>query len=578
MHDAMPMTSKDTGADKNCLPKGTRLAEFKILGVIGEGGFGIVYFAVDNSLRRVVAIKEYIPGAFAERGPNKKVIVRSEGHKEIFDIGLKNFINEARLLAQFDHPALIKVYRFWEQNNTGYMAMRYYEGRTLKSVINNTPMLVTEVWLKSILKPMLEALDAMYRVQLLHRDISPDNIMIQKNGEAVLLDFGAARQIIVDMTQSLTVILKPGYAPIEQYAEDESMKQGPWTDIYSLSAVMYFAIEKKSPPVSVARMIKDPLEPLRREKYSSFSQEFLDAINAGLSLMPQDRPQSIDAFRRLLGLELSVPMPTQNNDTVIHLSEVLRNRKQGESHAVSPVAPIESKQPNMHAARAKELQQPRKFKLSMMLSIAVVVGVLSISGYTLFKRATVALSLPQSEVLITSPAKPVPAPVVITAAASSVVPIEPISDEESIAWEALNQQATLEQVDAFIQKYPVGKYVEMARAKRAEMESKDSVNQIDLKSSVEAATDVVPVPATSSDITTIKPTAVVTLTIKPWGHIWVDGIMKGVSPPLKKMSLPEGKHQIKVVNPHFPDYVVDINVMKKKPGNIDYDFSSTEEK
>src|SRR5687768_4399645 len=204
----------------NSLPIGTRLAEFEIREVIGEGGFGIVYLAFDHSLQRTVAIKEYMPSALAARANDQTVSVRSKRHAEAFGAGLRSFINEARLLAQFDHPALVKVYRFWEQHGTAYMTMRYYEGRTFKAVVRDNPELVTEAWLKRLLRPVLGALDVLYAAKILHRDVSPENIMIQPNGEPVLLDFGAARQIVQDMAQSLTVILKPGFAPVEQYADD----------------------------------------------------------------------------------------------------------------------------------------------------------------------------------------------------------------------------------------------------------------------------------------------------------------------------------------------------------------------
>ena len=246
----------------NSLPIGTRIAEFEIREVIGEGGFGIVYLAFDHSLQRTVAIKEYMPSALAARANDNTVTVRSKRHAEAFGAGLRSFINEARLLAQFDHPALIKVYRFWEAHGTAYMAMRYYEGRTFKSVVRDNPELVNEAWLKRLLQPILGALEVRYAAKILHRDVSPENIMIQPDGQPVLLDFGAARQIVQDMAQSLTVILKPGFAPVEQYADDESMRQGPWTDIYSLSAVMYAAITGKAPPAAVARMLNDPIEPL----------------------------------------------------------------------------------------------------------------------------------------------------------------------------------------------------------------------------------------------------------------------------------------------------------------------------
>jgi serine/threonine protein kinase len=288
----------------NCLPVGTRLADFEITGIVGEGGFGIVYMAFDHALQRTIAIKEYMPGSLAGRGNDQSaVVIRSPNNQETFQAGLKSFINEARLLARFDHPALIKVYHFWEQNKTAYMAMRYYEGQTLKGIIKNHPEMVTEAWLKAMLGPVLEALESLYQLQVLHRDISPDNIMIQQRGGAVLLDFGAARQIIGDLTQALTVILKPGYAPVEQYSDDASMKQGQWTDIYALSAVLYCAITKKPPPASIARVLKDPVRQLQCSDYPAYSPAFLNTINQGLSVRSEERPQTIGEFRQLLGID-----------------------------------------------------------------------------------------------------------------------------------------------------------------------------------------------------------------------------------------------------------------------------------
>ena len=303
------LIGRDLGDDvyfsENCLAVGTRLAEFEITGVIGEGGFGIVYMTFDHSLRRPVAVKEYMPTSIALRGPDQKVVVRARRHQPTFDTGLKSFINEARILAQFDHPSLIKVHRFWEQNQTAYMAMRYYEGSTLKEIIEQDLACVDEAWLRPIMASILGALDTLYGEKILHRDISPDNILIQETGEAVLLDFGSARQVISDLSQSLTVILKPGYAPIEQYADDNTMTQGPWTDLYSLSAVMYLAITKQPPPTSVARMVTDTMLTLADGNHPGFSRPFLAAMDQGLLIRPEQRPQTIEAFRQLLQIGLN---------------------------------------------------------------------------------------------------------------------------------------------------------------------------------------------------------------------------------------------------------------------------------
>ena len=314
-------TPAHSGAD-NSLPVGTWLADYEITGMLGEGGFGIVYLAVDHSLQRTVAIKEYFPASFVGRAADGSVVVRAERHAAAFAAGLKSFINEARLLAQFDHPSLVKVYRFWEQNQTAYMVMRHYRGQTLNDIIKNRPEIISEAWLKLIFKPILEALAILNQSKILHRDVSPDNIIVQKNGEAVLLDFGSARQLIGDMTQGLTVILKPGYAPLEQYSDDGSVSQGPWTDIYALAAVMYFAILKTPPPSSIARIVKDSLVPLQSDDAPGYSPKFLQAVNQGLALHSQDRPQSMDDFRRLLGISVFESARKLRSASTIHGSEI----------------------------------------------------------------------------------------------------------------------------------------------------------------------------------------------------------------------------------------------------------------
>jgi serine/threonine protein kinase len=292
-----------------------RIGEFEIESLIGEGGFGIVYLAYDTLLDRHVALKEYMPGALATRGAQYEVTVRSERHAETFRAGLKSFINEARLLAQFDHHSLIKVYRFWEANGTAYMVMPYYEGVTLRDALRAMGAPPDEAWLRALLGPLVDALAVMHRAQCFHRDIAPDNILLLKeSGRPLLLDFGAARRVIGDMTQALTVILKPGYAPVEQYAEIGALKQGPWTDLYALAAVAYFAIARKTPPPSVGRMITDTYEPLATIAAGRYSHRFLQAIDRSLAVQPEARPQSVQAFAE--ELRLSSPREGAQDDTV----------------------------------------------------------------------------------------------------------------------------------------------------------------------------------------------------------------------------------------------------------------------
>jgi serine/threonine protein kinase len=298
-----PATTLTAALPPAALPAGEVLAEFVIEGCIGEGGFGIVYRAHDTQLERTVAIKEYMPASLAMRGDDGCITLRSERHRETFELGLKSFINEARLLAAFDHPALLKVYRFWEANGTAYMVMPCYEGVTLKEWLRRAPQPPDEAWWRERLPPLLDALALMHSRHCYHRDVAPDNIMLIGPAlQPLLLDFGAARRVIGDATQALTVILKPGYAPVEQYAEVAALKQGPWTDVYALCAVLYTALTGAPPPPSVGRMVKDECVPARVCAAGRYSEAFLAAIDAGLSIRPEDRPQDMLALGAALGL------------------------------------------------------------------------------------------------------------------------------------------------------------------------------------------------------------------------------------------------------------------------------------
>ena len=303
-----PLRSEPDGHEQpehgsNCLPIGTRLGEFEITRLIGEGGFGIVYAAKDHLLEREVAIKEYMPSALASRAHDAWVAVKSDRHAETFTSGLHSFVNEAKLLAQFDHPSLVKVYRFWEGNGTAYMAMPLYRGDTLRQALKRLGGPPSEAWLRQLMVPMLDALDLIHSARCYHRDVAPDNILILENGRPVLLDFGAARRVIGDMTQALTVILKPGFAPVEQYANGPEMRQGPWTDIYAFAAVLYYCITGKAPIPAVARMMRDTMVPAREAGRGAYDDAFLAAIDHALAVRIEDRTQSIAQFREELGIE-----------------------------------------------------------------------------------------------------------------------------------------------------------------------------------------------------------------------------------------------------------------------------------
>jgi serine/threonine protein kinase len=306
--------------DLSVLPAGYRLNEYVIESTLGHGGFGIVYLARDEQLYRQVAIKEFMPGAIASRRNGFSVVVKSERHRATFEVALRSFVNEARLLARFDHPALVKVYRFWEQNDTAYMVMPYYRGQTLSQWLRAQRAPVPEATLLRIVGAVLEPLERLHAENVFHRDVAPDNILMLEGGQPLLLDLGAARQIIGDMTQALTVFLKPGYAPVEQYGEFPSMRQGPWTDIYAVAAVMYLAVMGQAPVPSVGRMFRDELRPLRYLAEGKYSPRFLSAVDSALAPRPEDRPSSVAEFRRALGIgQTDPPRPPPT------LREVLRH-------------------------------------------------------------------------------------------------------------------------------------------------------------------------------------------------------------------------------------------------------------
>ena len=313
----------------DALPPGTRLAEFEILGLLGVGGFGMVYKAFDHSLHRAVAIKEYMPSALAGRSQGQSLWVRSSSDQQTFQAGLVSFVGEARLLAQFDHPSLVKVFRFWEANNTAYMVMPLYSGMTFKQARAQMRTPPPEAWLRKLLWSVLDALRVLHDGNTLHRDISPDNIFLQDNGPPVLLDLGAARHAINDQDRKHTAVLKVNYAPIEQYSDgDEELRQGPWSDLYSLAAVMHGCLANDTPLPATLRSIRDRMvsfsriaRTVKRQFGVEYSAPFVAAIAQSLALRPEDRPQSIDAFLQTMEMT-SAPDDVQHFDFRAELGDI----------------------------------------------------------------------------------------------------------------------------------------------------------------------------------------------------------------------------------------------------------------
>jgi hypothetical protein len=280
---------------------GTRLRDYEVKGLIGEGTCSIVYLAWDHALQRKVAVKEYMPAAMVGRiQGSTNVVVAADRHLEAVRAGLRGFINEARLLARFDHPSLVKVYRFWEENGTAYMVMPYYEGPTLKAALSELGHVPSEAELRTWLKPILNAVTLLHDGAVWHQNIGSDEILLTPFGP-VLLGFAAAAHAIEAMNHTPAAALKAGFAAIEQYGSEAATTRGPWTDLYALAAVVYAAITGSEPAPAADRLANDRLRPLAIVAAGLYSARFLTAIDAAMAVQPKQRPADHTEFRALMG-------------------------------------------------------------------------------------------------------------------------------------------------------------------------------------------------------------------------------------------------------------------------------------
>jgi serine/threonine protein kinase len=283
------------------LPTGARLRDYEITALVDEGAFSAVYLALDHSLQRKIAIKEYFPAEMASRVSGSAAVqVGSDRQHDAFKAGLKAFVNEARLLARFDHPSLVKVYRFWEENGTAYMVMPFYEGPTLKTALAGLGHVPSEDELRAWLKPVLNAVTVLHEGKTWHEHIGPDAIVLTPVGP-VLLGFASAEHAIAAMNHTPAAALLPGYAAIEQYGGVAETTRGPWTDLYALAAVVYAAITGADPAPAADRLADDRLQPLSTIAAGLYSANFLAAIDAALAVQPERRPRDHVQFRSLMG-------------------------------------------------------------------------------------------------------------------------------------------------------------------------------------------------------------------------------------------------------------------------------------
>ena len=293
----------------NTLPLDSMLMEYHLVSVLGVGGFGITYLARDTLLEQDVAIKEYYPATDVARVEGGTVTLTNTQRTEEYQAGLDRFLKEARTLAGFSHPHIVRVKRYFKAHGTGYMVMDYEEGETLKTFLEKYPS-PPEATIKSLLALLLDGIGKVHEVGFLHRDIKPDNIFIRADGKPVLLDFGSARNAMGGSERTLTALVTPGYAPFEQYTSKS--EQGPWSDIYALGGVLYYVVTGENPPDALSRMKTDTVPDVLTRAHGRYSDAFLDAIAWPLAIDEKKRPQTVAEWRRkILGdvPEVVVPPP-----------------------------------------------------------------------------------------------------------------------------------------------------------------------------------------------------------------------------------------------------------------------------
>lgn len=277
------------------------IGDFRILGLLGSGGFANTYLAMDLTLGREVAIKEFFPSELAIRADSKSVSVKSAAHSSQFEWARGRFVREAKTLAKFRHPSVVRVFRVFNANNTAYMVLEFVHGSNMETWLKKLQRPPTQDDFDILLPPLLDALEVVHQAGILHRDVKPANIYIREGDNTpVLLDFGAAKYATAaDNAGTTAAIVSKGYSPNEAYATDAKL-QGPWTDIYGLAATAYRALTGSAPPESTSRILNDEciLTSQRAELVEHYRPEFLAAIDGALAVIPKDRPQSIGQWRK----------------------------------------------------------------------------------------------------------------------------------------------------------------------------------------------------------------------------------------------------------------------------------------
>ena len=323
------------------LPAGTVLREWRIEEVLGVGGFGIVYKAKGIYFNELVAIKEYFPSSISERDDEATVVPIDSEAEEVHALGLKKFVEEAKLLWNLStptrHPNIVSVRSLFEIHGTAYMVMDFEDGISLSKMIKQGRRF-NERSLWNILSPICQGLDRAHRVGVLHRDIKPPNILINEDNRPVLIDFGSARFDTAEATSTKVTFHTPPYAAIEQYVK--TYPQGPWTDIYALGVVMYECVTGEKPPEVLERLHAGLGEPLAEGRWPGYSKRFLSSVDAAMVVKPDERPQSISDWLPMFGREIETDDDDSDEATQFYAKQV-------HTEDIKPVPPTPNADPKL---------------------------------------------------------------------------------------------------------------------------------------------------------------------------------------------------------------------------------------
>jgi len=505
---------------------GALVGDFQVAGVIHRGEAGFVYVATDRTTPAKVAVKEYLPTRIADRMADGYIGVRSLRHQTSFRDGLRGFLRQARILGELDEPALVKTLSTWQQHGTAYMAMPLCEGRTLEQAFRESPR-PSEPWLKTMLGPLLDALATLHRIHCYPCDVTPHNIVVSDGGP-LLFDIGFVRRIVARSPQGRIAVLDHGYAAIEQSSFEPSLPEGPWTDVYAVSSLLHRAITGNPPPSPATRIDSDTMPPLSGAA-EGYSESFLEAVERGLAVRPQHRPQSIAEFRDALGIRSleSVDVGTRTSQPT-PLPPPAELARTAEPRCALPE--VDAQKPALTLQTAKEAR----------LSVAS-----RILGGSLFVAVLAGLGLVW---MFSSPEK-------LARADGDPTSTKPVSTTEQSSADA---SAPTPAAPADLMPAPILSSVASDQSGPA------GVGAHEPGVSKAASKAGAPAPKTGK----------IQFAIKPWGEIVIDGRSRGVSPPVKELSLPEGRHRIEIRNGTFSGYAGEVDVQAGRSVYIAHTFAS----